>query len=122
MNANGEPAAGGETADDLSFEEAVARLERIARALEDGQLGLSQSLAHYEEGVTLLRRCHALLGEAERRIELLVSVDADGQARCEPLADGAGETLDEKTANRAARRGAVQRSKPEEAPGGLFED
>jgi|GEM_PF-1107678 len=60
------------------FEESLAELEKIARDLEDGELGLEDALLRYEMGVKLLRQCHDLLGKAERRIELLAGVDADG--------------------------------------------
>jgi exodeoxyribonuclease VII small subunit len=53
------------------FESAIAELESIVKALEDGDLPLEKSLALYERGVQLSRFCHARLDEAERRIEIL---------------------------------------------------
>ncbi len=53
------------------FEAAIAELETIVKALEEGDLQLEQSLALYERGVQLSRFCHARLEEAERRIEIL---------------------------------------------------
>lgn len=53
------------------FESAIAELEQIVRALEEGDLALERSLALYERGVQLSRFCHARLEEAERRIEIL---------------------------------------------------
>lgn len=67
------------------FEEALAELEKIARDLEDGELGLEQALVRYESGVKLLRQCHELLAGAERRIELLAGVDADGNPVLRPF-------------------------------------
>lgn len=54
-----------------TLEEAIHRLEEITRALEGGELELSESLALYEEGVRLLRGCETLLTTAETRIEQL---------------------------------------------------
>lgn len=56
----------------LSFEAALERLESLADRLEQGDLPLEAALAAFEEGVRLSRRCAAQLGEAERRIEILV--------------------------------------------------
>jgi exodeoxyribonuclease VII small subunit len=61
-----------------SFEQAVEELERIVRQLEEGQIGLDEALGQYERGVGLLRQCYDLLKRAERQIELLSGVDADG--------------------------------------------
>src|SRR5438270_14011801 len=60
--------------DELTFEEALAELEGIVRGLEDGQTGLEESLARYEKGVGLLKRCYGQLCEAEQRIMLLAGV------------------------------------------------
>jgi exodeoxyribonuclease VII small subunit len=53
------------------FEGALAELERIVKALEDGDLSLERSLELYERGVALSRFCHQTLEAAERRIEVL---------------------------------------------------
>jgi exodeoxyribonuclease VII small subunit len=90
-------------AKEVPFEEAFARLEQIVQELEEGQLGLSESLARYEEGVTHLRRCHEALKRAERKIELLTGVNADGEAVTEPFEDPA-RTLEEKQEARGRRR------------------
>ncbi len=69
----------------LNFEQSLARLEEIARGLEDNKLGLNDSLVIYEEGVKLLRQCQGLLQQAERKIELLTGFDASGQAVTKPF-------------------------------------
>ena len=75
---------------DLSFEQAVARLEAIVRQLEDGSLPLQQTLALFEEGTLLGRRCQELLDLADLRIKQVVQ-EADGAVRVVPFdgADGA---------------------------------
>ena len=65
--------------DTLTFEAALAELEQIVRDLEDGQIGLEQSLARYETGVGLLKRCYRQLSLAEQRIAQLMGVDEDGK-------------------------------------------
>lgn len=94
-------AAGGSAA--VSFEESLGKLEQIVRQLEDGSLGLSDSLARYEEGLNCLRRCHEALGQAERRIELLTRVDERGEVETVPF-DEQQMTLEEKAASRGKRR------------------
>lgn len=72
-----------------SFELALEKLEQIVHALEEGEIGLSESLEKYEEGVKLLRHCHDLLQRAERRIELLTGFDPEGNPVTQPFDDTA---------------------------------
>ncbi|NBB52155.1 exodeoxyribonuclease VII small subunit [Rhizobium sp. CRIBSB] len=65
---------------DLSFEDALARLEAIVSKLESGQAPLEQSIALYEEGAALKSHCEARLKAAQLRVEKIV-VGPDGQAR-----------------------------------------
>jgi exodeoxyribonuclease VII small subunit len=69
---------------DITFEDALARLEQIVDRLEQGNLPLEESLKAYEEGVGLARRCARYLDEAERRIELLTR-DESGLLKTEPF-------------------------------------
>ena len=64
--------------EELSFEEAVRRLEKISSELEREKIALDQSLKLYEEGVKLVRYCNKMLEDAERKIKLL-SVNSDGE-------------------------------------------
>ncbi len=86
------------------FEAALAELETIVSQLEDGQLPLAESLERYEQGVAHLKTCYQILEKAERRIELLRGVDAEGKPITEPLSDDAETTLDEKAAGRSRCR------------------
>lgn len=65
-------------ADETTFEESLASLEKIVAQLESGELGLGKSLEAYEKGIGQLKKCHQLLAAAERRVEILSGVDADG--------------------------------------------
>lgn len=93
-----------------SFEQALAGLEAIVHDLEEGRLGLGEAVSRYETGVKLLKQCHALLAQAERRIELLTGVDALGQPVVEPFDEEAALTLEEKSKSRSKRRSTAKRA------------
>lgn len=97
----------------LTFEQALAAMDSIVRDLEEGRLGLDESLARYERGVKLLRQCHEQLQQAERRIELLSGVDADGNPITTPLED-APLSLEEKAQQRGKRRSAASPRKTDD--------
>ena len=67
-----------EAAASPSFEEALSQLEAIVAHLEEGNVGLAESLKLYEQGAALLKQGHQLLAEAEQRIEQVSGKDADG--------------------------------------------
>ena len=82
------------SADDLSFEGALQRLEEIVERLEGGDLPLEEALAVFEEGVGLSRRCAGELDAAEQRIEALVREAGGLRSRpfdAEPAAEGESE-------------------------------
>jgi exodeoxyribonuclease VII small subunit len=54
---------------DLSFEEALSRVEQIIERIESGEIGLEQSLTEYENGVELVRRCRAILDRAQQKVD-----------------------------------------------------
>ena len=87
-----------------SFEDSLKELEQIVAELEGGKLGLSEALARYEEGTKHLKGCQQLLEMAERKIELLSGVDADGNPITERFEETANESLEAKGAGRAERR------------------
>jgi exodeoxyribonuclease VII small subunit len=94
----------------VSFEESLETLERIVAELESGKLGLSEALARYEEGVKHLKSCQQLLEQAERKIELLSGVDADGNPVTQPFVEGEIESLEAKAASRAKRRTTIAKT------------
>ena len=61
----------------LSFEDALAELERIVRGLEGGQQKLEEAITAYERGALLRRHCEAKLAHAEARVQAIVE-RADG--------------------------------------------
>lgn len=99
----------------LSFEEALDNLDSIVNELEEGTIGLEEALAQYEQGVKLLKQCFKLLEKAERRIELLSGIDADGNPVTEPL-DDAELSLDERGQSRSKRRSQPGKSGKKRSP------
>lgn len=69
---------------DLTFEQALKRLEEIVEALETEDLDLDKSLQFFEEGVYLSRHCNQQLQAAEKRIDILLR-KADGTLEIEPF-------------------------------------
>ena len=57
----------------MSFEDALAELEKIVRGLEGGQQKLEDAITAYERGALLRRHCEAKLAEAEARVQAIVS-------------------------------------------------
>lgn len=56
---------------ELTFEEALARLEELTHALERGDLMLEEALAYFKEGSHLLEHCKNLLNGAEEALKIL---------------------------------------------------
>ncbi|GDY08352.1 MAG: exodeoxyribonuclease VII small subunit [Planctomycetota bacterium] len=95
-----------------TFESALAELQRIVADLENGSVGLEESLARFERGVTLLKTCYATLEQAEQRIELLVGTRSDGTPVTQPF--DATATADAETPTAGRRR--PRKAKPETTP------
>jgi len=54
--------------EELSYEQQMKRLEEIVAKLEDGSLGLDESLRLFEEGTKLAAECNKVLNNAEQKI------------------------------------------------------
>lgn len=66
----------------LSFEAALAELEKIVRDLETGKAGLEDSIKLYERGVALRQHCETKLKDAQLRVEK-ISLNAKGDVQTE---------------------------------------
>jgi exodeoxyribonuclease VII small subunit len=64
----------------LPFDKALAEFRQIVEKLEAGNLPLEDSIALFEQGVLLQRRCERMLSEAELRFQRLVE-SAGGKVR-----------------------------------------
>lgn len=58
--------------ENISFEEAMNKLEQIAKELENGNLTLEQSVEKFEEGMKISKDCSNILENAEKRITILL--------------------------------------------------
>ena len=74
---------------EISFEDALKRLEDVLESLEHGNLNLEESVRAFEEGVKLVRFCHDKLDEVERRVELLLKDEA-GRFLTKPFPEDEG--------------------------------
>lgn len=91
--------------EDEPFEVMLQQLEETVRKLEQGNLGLQDSLEAYQLGIDRLKRCHKILSDAELKIEMLSGVDEDGKPVARQV-DASDMSLEEKQAARSRRRSA----------------
>ena len=68
---------------DLSFEDALAELEKIVRQLEEGQTKLEDAISAYERGAALKRHCEEKLREAKAKVDR-ISLGPGGTPELEP--------------------------------------
>jgi exodeoxyribonuclease VII small subunit len=68
----------------LPFDRALAEFRQVVEKLEAGNLPLEESIALFEQGVLLQRRCERMLSEAELRFQRLVE-QAGGRIRAQDL-------------------------------------
>ncbi len=67
----------------MSFEAALAELERIVRQLEEGKASLDEAIAAYERGAALKQHCEAKLRDAQAKVDK-ISLDPDGAVTAAP--------------------------------------
>ncbi len=72
---------------ELSFEQAMAELEDVVGRLERGDVALDESIALYERGAALKKRCEAKLKEAEEKVAA-ITLDAEGNPTGTALVEG----------------------------------
>lgn len=59
--------------EEIKFEDAIKKLEDIAKELETGELGLDESVKKFEEGMELSKTCTKMLNDAEKKINILIN-------------------------------------------------
>ncbi|MDE0968383.1 MAG: exodeoxyribonuclease VII small subunit [Octadecabacter sp.] len=69
----------------MSFEDALRELEQVVGKLERGEVPLDESIALYERGAKLKKRCEAKLKEAEEKVAKLTLGDDGTPTGTEPL-------------------------------------
>jgi exodeoxyribonuclease VII small subunit len=65
---------------ELSFEDAMSRLDEIVGAMETDRMPLEEMIRSYEEGISLLKSCRQRLDGARRRVELISADLESGKA------------------------------------------
>ena len=68
---------------DFDFEKALVELEQLVEKMEQGELGLEESLKHFERGIALTRACQKALTEAEQKVQILL--DNNGEQQLSPF-------------------------------------
>lgn len=76
----------------ISFEDALKRLEEILQQLEQGDLPLEKALKTFEEGMRLIRFCSKKLDDVEKKVEILLQ-DEEGRLTTRPFLEP-GEDAD----------------------------
>lgn len=69
----------------LSFEKSLETLQQTVKKLESGELTLEQALKSFEEGVRLARGCQEYLSAADKKVEILTRISAQGTPETEPF-------------------------------------
>lgn len=73
---------------EFNFEEKLRELEQLVTRMEDGNLGLEESLEAFENGVKLVRDCQQALEAAEQKVKVLTSAEGDTEdLKLDPTAD-----------------------------------
>jgi len=70
--------------EEIRFEKALEKLEKIVTDLESGDVSLEDALKKYEEGVRMSQACQKKLSQAEKKIEILTRT-LDGTLQKEPF-------------------------------------
>ncbi len=79
---------------DMTFEQAISKLEEIVDMLESNTLPLEKALEVFQQGITLVNKCNAKLKEAEGTVEILLR-DRDGQLKEAEFDIDDGENVNE---------------------------
>ena len=68
----------------MTFEDALAELDRIVRQLEDGRGRLDEAITSYERGALLKRHCETKLREAQAKVDRIV-LGPEGAVALQPM-------------------------------------
>lgn len=100
---------------ETTFDDALIELQSIVDVMEDGSLGLEESLGQYEKGIRLLRTCYQKLDAAEQRIEVLTQFQENGDAVTEPFDASATAETQSNKAGRRKKKAKAKETEPNEA-------
>ena len=63
---------------EMTFEQAMDKLEQIVAGIEGGEIPLEESIEKYAEGTALITQCRAILEAAEKKIRILARDESQG--------------------------------------------
>lgn len=75
-----EPLPAGSADPSNNFESSLEELEQLVLRLEKGELSLDESLATFERGISLYRKCQNALDQAQLRVQMLLNPEDSGSA------------------------------------------
>jgi exodeoxyribonuclease VII small subunit len=73
---------------EMTFEQALAELESVVTRLERGDVALDESIALYERGALLRKRCQDKLAEAEEKVSRITLGDGGAATGTQPFDAG----------------------------------
>jgi len=60
-----------------TLESSLAEISELIEKMEQSDQTLEQSLTHFERGITLIKHCQKILGEAEQKVQILMQSNQD---------------------------------------------
>lgn len=72
--------------DQMKFEEALKKLERLVEELRGGNISLDKAIKRYQEGMLLSKQCLDLLSKAEKKVQICLK-DKNGKIEIKPFKD-----------------------------------
>jgi exodeoxyribonuclease VII small subunit len=63
--------------EELSFEDAMEKLEEIVEKLEEGEVPLEKALQYYQKGMELSKHCHDTLNKAENQLTKMITDEGE---------------------------------------------
>ncbi len=99
--------------EEIKFEKALEKLEKIVEDLENGSLALEDALKKYEEGIRLSALCQKRLSQAEKKIEVLTR-SLDGSLKAEKFDFEEGDAAENAAPKKAAKRPAAKADQDED--------
>lgn len=106
----------GKKKSELTFEQSLDKLKEIVKRLEDGNVGLEESLSSYQEGVLHLKRCYTTLQEAEKTVALISGVNDDGTIITDVF-DATATIENHRTSDKVAKKEVLNESESDSGQG-----
>ncbi|WP_088104730.1 exodeoxyribonuclease VII small subunit [Halalkalibacter urbisdiaboli] len=66
-----------ERKEELTFEEAMEKLEEVVEQLEKGDVALEKAISMFQEGMALSKQCHEKLVKVEKQMDQILHADGE---------------------------------------------